>query len=146
MGDLLTPSALLFEGQEIVVGREAAKSSVIAPEAFAECFKRDMGANAFHHQIRDISVPPEVLSGFILQRLKNDAEHQLGEVRQVVITVPAFFDETRRKATQDAGRLAGLEVLDIINEPTAAAVSYGYAKGFLNLDKKPSGTHKVLVY
>ena len=63
---------------------------------------------------------------------KKDAERRLGPVRQVVITVPAFFDETRRRATQEAGRLAGLEVLDIINEPTAAAVAFGYDRGLVD--------------
>ena len=65
--------------------------------------------------------------------MKQDAEPRLGPIQKAVITVPAFFDETRRRATQEAGRLAGLEVLDIINEPTAAAVAFGYQHGFLNL-------------
>ncbi len=147
-GDLLTPSALLFEDGEIVVGKEAAKSSAITPFAYADCFKRDMGGSAFRRKVRGHQLPPEVLSGFVLQRLKQDAERRIGSVRQVVITVPAFFDETRRKATQDAGRLAGLEVLDIINEPTAAAVAYGYQQGFLRLagGEMAAERRRVLVY
>ncbi len=129
-GELLTPSAVLFDEGDIVVGKEAAKASVVAPDAYADCFKRDMGGIRFRRNVRGIEVPPEVLSAFILERLKQDAERRLGPVRQVVITVPAFFDETRRRATQDAGRLAGLEVLDIINEPTAAALAYGFQHGF----------------
>ena len=85
-----------------------------------------MGRASVRHKIRGLEPPPEVLSAFVLERLKQDAERRLGPIREVVITVPAFFDETRRKATQDAGRLAHLEVLDIINEPTAAALAFGY--------------------
>jgi len=147
-GDMLTPSALLFEEDGVVVGREAARASVMDPDSFAECFKRDVGGSVFHRKVRGVDVPPEVLSAFVLDRLKQDAERRLGPIRQVVITVPAFFDETRRKATQDAGRLAGLDVLDIINEPTAAAVSYGYQHGFFALSQEASssGSQRVLVY
>ena len=88
-----------------------------------------MGSEYARRKIRGIEVPPEILSAFVLERLKQDAERRLGPIPQAVITVPAFFDETRRKATQDAGRLVDLEVLDIINEPTAAAVAYGYLHG-----------------
>ena len=145
-GDLLTPSAVLCD-EEIVVGKEAVKSSALTPERYAECFKRDMGGPSFHDKIRGMDVPPEVLSAFVLERLKQDAEQRLGPIRRVVITVPAFFDETRRKATQDAGRLAGLEVMDIINEPTAAALAFAHSRGFL--DDSPSAEAKpqrVLVY
>lgn len=147
-GDMLTPSAILFEEDEIVVGREAARASVMLPDSFAECFKRDMGGTVYHRKVGDVDVPPEVLSAFVLERLKRDTELRLGPIRKVVITVPAFFDETRRKATQEAGRMAGLDVLDIINEPTAAAVAYGHQHGFF----KPSGPasadelRRVLVY
>lgn len=142
-GDLLTPSAVLCDGDDIVVGREAVRSSSLSPDLYAECFKRDMGEASFRQKIRGIDVPPEVLSAFVLDRLKRDAEQRLGPISRVVITVPAFFDATRRKATQEAGRLAGLEVLDIINEPTAAAVVFGYNQGFLDLSRPagaPSGT------
>ena len=87
-------------------------------------------------------MPPEVLSAFVLARMKQDAEPRLGPVRKAVITVPAFFDESRRRATQEAGKLAGLEVLDIINEPTAAAVAFGHQRGFLNL--RTGGVEKPL--
>jgi molecular chaperone DnaK len=147
-GDLLTPSALLFDDDGIVVGKEAVKSCALAPDLYVECFKRDMGSASARRKIRGMEAPPEVLSGFVLERLKQDAERRLGPVRQVVITVPAFFDETRRKATQDAGRLAHLEVLDIINEPTAAALAYGRQQGFLDLGKSDVEAKpvRVLVY
>lgn len=125
-GDLLTPSAISFDQDTVVVGKEAIKASVFEPSVFADCFKRDMGRLQFRRLLGTQEVPPEVLSGFLLERLKRDAETKVGPIRQVVITVPAFFDETRRHATQEAGRLAGLEVLDIINEPTAAAIAYCY--------------------
>ncbi len=144
-GDLLTPSAVLCDGDDIVVGREAVRSSSLSPELYAECFKRDMGEASFRQKIRGNDVPPEVLSAFVLDRLKRDGEQRLGPISRVVITVPAFFDATRRKATQEAGRLAGLEVLDIINEPTAAAVAFGYNQGFLDLSR-PAGTLAGTMY
>jgi molecular chaperone DnaK len=150
MGDMLTPSAVLIDQSDIVVGREAAKASVVEPHAYADCFKRDVGTAVFRRDVSGVQVPPEVLSGLVLEQLKRDAEQRLGPINQVVITVPAFFDEARRKATQDAGRLAGLDVLDIINEPTAAAVAYGYQHGFLNTEPSADTTQakalRVLVY
>jgi molecular chaperone DnaK len=137
LGDLLTPSAVLVDQHEIVVGREAAKASAVEPLGYAECFKRDIGTAVYRRDVRGVQVPPEVLSAFILAQLKQDAEQRLGPLKQVVITVPAFFDEARRKATQDAGRLAGWEVLDIINEPTAAALAYGHQHGFLTSPSPP---------
>jgi len=148
LGEVLTPSAVLFEDEEVVVGRQAVKSSILSPDRFADCFKRDLGRDAYHRPIRGQAVPPEVLSAFVLAQLKQDAERRIGPIQQAVITVPAFFDEVRRKATQDAGRLAGLEVLDIINEPTAAALAYGHQRGFVrpDADSFPGGSRRVLVY
>lgn len=147
-GDLLTPSAVAFEDGEVIVGKEAIKGSVLAPNAFAECFKRDMGRAKYHRTVAGENVPPEVCSAFLLERLKHDSQLRIGPFRQVVITVPAFFDEGRRKATQDAGRLAGLDVLDIINEPTAAAVCYGYHRAVLGdvPDGKQHPKERLLVY
>jgi molecular chaperone DnaK len=131
-GDLLTPSVVLFEEGGSVVGKEALQASALEPERVAECVKRDMGAKVYRKKINGEHLPPEVISSLILRGLKADAERRLGPVRRAVITVPAYFDERRRRATMDAGRLAGLEVLDIINEPTAAAIAYGYQLGFLD--------------
>lgn len=148
VGELLTPSAVLVEDGEIVVGREALKCATVAPNAYAEGFKRDMGQATFHREICGVSVPPSVLSALVLEKLKRDAETRLGPIHQVVVTVPAFFDETRRRATQEAAQLAGLEVLDIINEPTAAALAYAAEKGVLRRgDHSDSATpERVLVY
>jgi molecular chaperone DnaK len=142
-GDLLTPSSVLFEDDNVVVGKEACKNSLLAPDSYAEYFKRDMGMGHYRRRVRGQQVHPEVLSAFVLDRLKRDAETKLGPIHRAVITVPAFFDELRRKATQDAGRLAGLDVLDIINEPTAAALSFGFQQGMAHGSGPPK---RILVY
>ncbi len=132
-GDLLTPSVVLFEDEGTIVGKEAVLASAMEPDRVAECVKRDMGAKVYRKKIHGEFLPPEVISSLILRSLKADAERKLGHaVRKAVITVPAYFEETRRRATMDAGKLAGLDVLDIINEPTAAAIAYGYSLGFLD--------------
>ncbi len=146
-GDVLTPSAVAFDGDTVLVGKEAVKAAVFEPAIFADCFKRDMGRRELRRPIANCHVPPEVLSGFVLRRLKQDAERQLGRpIHQAVVTVPAFFDETRRRATQEAGRLAGLEVLDIINEPTAAAVAFGYYRATIQGTASNPPVERILVY
>ncbi|HEX7448087.1 MAG TPA: Hsp70 family protein [Pirellulales bacterium] len=147
-GDILTPSVVLFDRDGTVVGREAVLAAAIEPDKVADCVKRDMGAKHYRRPIGGELLPPEVISSYILRRLKADAERKLGDVSKAVITVPAYFDEPRRRATMDAGRLAGLEVLDIINEPTAAAILYGYQEGFLDRSGKVAGDRplRVLVY
>ena len=147
-GDILSPSVVLFDPEGPVVGKEAVAAAALEPDRVAVCVKRDMGQKAYRHKINGESMPPEVISSLILRSLKADAARRLGPVRKAVITVPAYFDEVRRRATMDAGRLAGLEVLDIINEPTAAAIAYGYQVGFLDPTGKAPGDRplRVLVY
>jgi len=145
-GDYLTPSALLFDEDQVIVGKEAVKSSVTAPDCYIECFKRDMGSVSARRKVRGQEVPPEVFSAFMLERLKSDAERRLGPFRKAVITVPAFFDESRRQATQVAGEMAGLEVLDIINEPTAAALAFGYQCGFGQAGDSSRPPTRIVVY
>jgi molecular chaperone DnaK len=145
-GDLLTPSVVFFDGSSVVVGKEAVKAAVTAPEEIAEFVKRDMGCKVYQKAINGEHLPPEVIQSFILDKLHKDAALKLGDFRKVVITVPAFFNEPRRKATQDAGSLAGLEVIDIINEPTAAAISYGIQQGFLSPKGEARNTERILVY
>ncbi len=148
-GELLTPSVVLFEEGGAVVGKEAVLASAGEPDRVAECVKRDMGAKAYRKRINGEHLPPEVISSLVLRSLKADAERKLGgPVTRAVITVPAYFEETRRRATMDAGKLAGLEVLDIINEPTAAAIAYGYHLGFLDRGCKAAGEQplRVLVF
>ena len=147
-GEILTPSVLLLEDDGPVVGKQAVQSSVLKPERVADCVKRDMGAPAYRRLVHGEHYPPEVLASFILRSLKADAQRRLGAVGPAVITVPAYFDEPRRRATVDAGRLAGLDVLDILNEPTAAALAYGYQLGFLGRHGQGPADRplRVLVY
>ncbi|MCB9952878.1 MAG: Hsp70 family protein [Planctomycetaceae bacterium] len=145
-GDLTTPSVVFFDRDTAIVGKEAVKAAEFEPDRIAQFAKRDMGNLFFHRQIRGEDVPPEVVQSIILKKLRHDAELRLGSVTQAVITVPAYFNEPRRKATQDAGKLAGLDVLDIINEPTAAAIAYGVEQGFLKSDGKAEQRQTVLVY
>jgi molecular chaperone DnaK len=147
-GDVLTPSVVLFDDGGTVVGKEAVQASALEPEKVAECVKRDMGARVYRKKINGEFLPPEMISSLILRSLKADAERRLGEVRRAVITVPAYFDERRRRATMDAGRMAGLEVLDIVNEPTAAAIAYGHQLGFLDRSCRAVGDRplRVLVF
>lgn len=145
-GDLTTPSAVYFDDAAVVVGKEAIKAAAFEPDAVAQFAKRDMGKPEYHASIRGVKLPPEVIQAAILKKLKRDAEMKLGRVRDAVITVPAFFNEPRRKATMDAGRLAGLNVVDIINEPTAAAIAYGIHAGFLSPAGQAPQKEIVLVY
>jgi molecular chaperone DnaK len=125
-GELITPSVVMLDEGLVIVGREAKRSECVYPDRTGVCVKRDMGGARYSRSLAGQSYRPEVLSAIILKRIKDDVETRFGPVRHAVITVPAYFDDTRRKATQDAGRIAGLEVLDLINEPTAAALAYAY--------------------
>jgi molecular chaperone DnaK len=145
-GDKITPSVVFFEGTNVVVGKEAVKAIATDAEAIAECAKRDLGHRMFHKVLGGRQYPPEALQAFILNKLRADSRKQIGDFSKVVITVPAYFDEVRRKATQDAGYMAGFEVLDIINEPTAAAVAFGFQQGFLKQGQDAGERKRVLVY
>lgn len=145
-GDKITPSVMLFEGTNVVVGKEAVKAMGTEMENIAECPKRDLGQRMYHKVLGGRQYPPEALQGWILNKLRVDAQKQIGDFDKVVITVPAYFDEVRRKATQDAGYIAGFDVLDIINEPTAAAVAFGFEQGYLNPDSSAGERKKILVY
>lgn len=145
-GEILTPSVVLFEDTGTLVGKAARKSAAIASDRFAECVKRDMGSPFYNRTIRGEYLPPEVIQAYILRALKTDIERVVGSDYRAIITVPAFFDEPRRKATADAGELAGLPVLDIVNEPTAAALAFGEELGYLTRSSAPRELQRVLVY
>lgn len=145
-GDLITPSVVLFDGESIVVGKEAVKAAALEPDRIADFAKRDMGNAAYSRKIGGESFPPEVIQSMILEKLKRDSELKLGPITEAVVTVPAFFNEPRRKATQDAAQLAGLKILDIINEPTAAAIAFGYQLGFLSEAGEAPQKETILVY
>lgn len=125
-GEMLTPSAVLLEDGAAVVGQAALDVALEHPDRVAMLIKRHMGQPTFGRPVAGRDFRPETLSAIILRKLVQDAELRIGPVRQAVITVPAYFDDSRRKATKDAGRIAGLEVLDIIDEPTAAALAYSF--------------------
>ncbi|MDT0615241.1 Hsp70 family protein [Streptomyces lancefieldiae] len=131
-GENITPSVVMFQGDTVVVGSQAKRSAATAPDHVVQFVKRYMGeTKPVYHSETGTPYRPEEISALLLKRLKEDAEIMLGEpVERAVITVPAYFDDLRRRATQDAGRLAGLEVLRIVNEPTAAALAYGLDQSF----------------
>ena len=132
-----TPSVVAFKDGERMVGNIAKRQAITNPDRTIASIKRDMGSSRKVH-IEGKDYTPQEISAMILQKLKTDAEAYLGEtVTQAVITVPAYFTDSQRQATKDAGRIAGLEVLRIINEPTAAALAYG-------MDKE--NNQKILVY
>ncbi|AJQ27222.1 molecular chaperone DnaK [Pelosinus fermentans] len=137
-GNRITPSVVGFsKNDERLVGQLAKRQAVSNPERTISSIKRHMGTD---HKVKidDKSYTPQEISAMILQKLKTDAEAYLGQtVTQAVITVPAYYNDSQRQATKDAGTIAGLEVLRIINEPTAAALAYGIDKG---------NDHTVLVF
>ncbi len=147
-GEVLTPSVVLFEHDGVVVGRAAkdAMTRGAASYRVAEWVKRDMGQPSYSRPIHGDDLPPEVIQACILKKLKDQAVAELGADYGCVITVPAYFDEVRRKATADAGRMAGIRVLDIVNEPTAAALAFGESIGYLSASGAPKETLNVLVY
>lgn len=137
-GNRTTPSVVAFaKDGERLVGDVAKRQAITNPDRTISSIKRHMGSD--HKEAVDSkNYTPQEISAMILQKLKADAEAYLGEtVSQAVITVPAYFSDSQRQATKDAGRVAGLDVLRIVNEPTAAALAYG-------LDKE--GEHTILVY
>jgi molecular chaperone DnaK len=147
-GEMLTPSAVLLPGDdEAVVGQSALDVALEQPENVAALIKRRMGYPSYGRPVAGIEFRPETLSAVILRKLVMDAEARIGPVRQAVVTVPAYFDDTRRKAVQDAGRIAGLDVLDILDEPTAAALAYSFQTASASTDlADPSRPRTVLVY
>jgi molecular chaperone DnaK len=126
-GNRTTPSVVAFKEDERLVGEVAKRQAITNPKTVMS-IKRHMGTN--HKETVDgKDFTPQEISAIILQKLKSDAEAYLGEkVTQAVITVPAYFNDSQRQATKDAGKIAGLEVLRIVNEPTAAALAYGFEK------------------
>lgn len=129
-GDRITASAVYFEDGHAIVGRDAKKESVLDAEHFVAFAKRDMGNNHVRYQVDGKGYRPEEISSIVLQKIKQDVEAALGEeVLGAVITVPAYFTDAQRQSTKDAAKMAGIPVLGMINEPTAAALAYGITRG-----------------
>jgi len=139
IGGKAFPSYVAFtkDGQ-LLVGEPARRQALMNPEGTAYAFKRRMGEN-YKFRLNGKEYTPQQLSAFLLQKIKDDAEKYLGEkITKAVITVPAYFNDNQRQATKDAGAIAGLDVVRIINEPTAAALAYGI--------DKTEGEHRIMVF
>ena len=132
------PSVVAFtKDNQLLVGEPARRQAVNNPEGTIVAAKRKIGTS-YKYKIRGKEYTPQQISAYVLQKIKKDAEEFLGEpIKKAVITVPAYFNDNQRTATKDAGKIAGLEVVRLVNEPTAASMAYG-------LDKE--GEHKILVF
>ncbi|MBI1344708.1 Hsp70 family protein [bacterium] len=146
-GRNITPSVVLLgDDGQVVVGPTFERTSQEAPDHIVEAVKRQMGNKDFFVVYQNKKLTPEFISALILKKLKQDAEKRIGPIANAVITVPYYFNDVRRKATQDAGRIAGLNVVDIINEPTAATLAYAWTKGELGRTDISQEAKTILVY
>ena len=140
-GKPITPSVILLgDDGHVIVGPSVERMAIEDPQNIVEAIKRQMGNKDFFVVYQGKKLTPEFISALILKKMKQDAETQIGPIANAVITVPYYFNDVRRKATQDAGRIAGLNVIDIINEPTAATLAYAWNKGRTGSADK--GTHR----
>ncbi|MDR1141665.1 MAG: Hsp70 family protein [Planctomycetaceae bacterium] len=138
---------LLAESGHVIVGPNRNRAAIEKPENVVERIKRHMGATEFKRTFDGHEITPEFISALILKKLKRDSEQKIGTIANAVITVPYYFNDTRRKATQDAGQIAGLNVIDIINEPTAATLTYAWHRGELGVAHSPDfKKRRVLIY
>jgi molecular chaperone DnaK len=138
---------LLTESGRVEVGPSRTRAAMEKPENVVERIKRHMGTTEYKRVFDGKEVTPEFVSALILKKLKQDCEKRIGVIGNAVITVPYYFNDARRKATQDAGQIAGLNVIDIINEPTAATLTYAWHKGELGIVKsKNFKARRVLVF
>ena len=146
-GRPITPSILILgDDGRVVVGPSPEQVTEAAPDRVVLGIKRHMGDKTFElfHEGRRLT--PELISSMILTKLRQDAETQIKPIRNAVITVPYYFNEPKRQATRHAGRIAGLNVVDIINEPTAATLAYAWQKGELGNPDLPDKVRTILVY
>jgi len=144
---VITPSVVLMaDDGKVVVGPSNERIAVEDPSNVVEAIKREMGNADFYIVYQNKKLTPEFISALILKKMKQDAAKHIGTVANAVITVPYYFNDVRRKATQDAGRIAGLNVIDIINEPTAATLAYAWEKGELGNTELGEKEKTILVY
>ena len=146
LGAILLPSAVYFQEDHVVVGREALKARPFDVEGVAVSPKRDIGSPAFRQTIRGHQFPPEVLQACILREIKTSVLRTVRGDYQVVVSVPAYFDEARRRATESAAAMADLPLIDLVPEPVAAALAFGEYHGYLDPAGSPSETLTLLVY
>ena len=146
-GRNITPSiVLLGDDGQVVVGPSYERSSQEPADHIVEAVKRQMGNKNYFVVYQNKKLTPEFISALIMKKMKQDAEKIVGPIVNAVITVPYYFNDVRRKATQDAGRIAGLNVVDIINEPTAATLAYAWMKGELGRSDLKQEAKTILVY
>ncbi len=146
-GKPITPSVvILSEEGKVIVGPSFERMSIENPRNIVEAIKRQMGNKDYFVVYQDKKLTPEFLSALILKKLKQDAEKEIGPIANAVITVPYYFNDVRRKASQDSGKIAGLNVIDIINEPTAATLAYAWQKGHLGQPDAFDGERTIMVY
>jgi molecular chaperone DnaK len=143
-----TPSLIvLAESGHVVVGPSRTRAAMEDPDHVVDRVKRFMGTADYKRTFDGREITPEFLSALILKKLRQDAEKRIGKIGNAVITVPYYFNDARRKATEDAGRIAGLNVIDIINEPTAATLTYAWHRGELGAAEGTSQKPRLaLVY
>ena len=144
--EIFTPSIVLFRNDERIVGREAERRLEFETENIAIEPKRDIGEKYYRHPVQGRQIPPEVIQACILRSLRGDVMARFGDDYQAVVTVPAYFDESRRTATSNAAEMADLNLLDIVNEPTAAALAFGERLGYLKESGEPNIEMNILVY
>jgi molecular chaperone DnaK len=146
-GKPITPSVVLLgDDGKVIVGPTFERMAIEDPSHIVEAIKRQMGNKDFYVVYQNKKLTPEFISALILKKLKQDAEKRIGAVANAVITVPYYFNDVRRKATQDAGQIAGYNVIDIINEPTAATLAYAWQRGELGRKDLASSERTILVY
>ncbi len=145
--DVETPSLIVLASSgHVIVGPKRQRAAMEDPQNVVERIKRHMGAAEYKRTFDGREITPEFLSALILKKLKQDAERKLGKIGNAVITVPYYFNDSRRKSTQDAGRIAGINVVDIINEPTAATLTYAWQRGELGRSDADARPRLALVY
>lgn len=146
-GRNITPSVVLLgDDGSVVVGPTFERTTQETPDHIVEAVKRQMGNKNFFVVFQNKKLTAEFVSALIIKKMKQDAEKSIGPIANAVITVPYYFNDVRRKATQDSGRIAGLNVVDIINEPTAATLAYAWMKGELGRTDLKQDAKTILVY
>jgi len=143
-GEWSTPSVVVLDGSSVAIGTAALESARTKADGLADRINGDLGRNLYHRPLSGQHYPPEVLLGLIVNQLVENARRSIGDFQQAVIAVPASFDDVRRKAVEDAAYIAGVDVLDLINQPMAAAAAFAAGHKFFAADP-PGRTRKIFV-